>query len=153
MKTDSDGYITHVEIGGKDAWYMLGHAFWSEKFSTKFLCLLENEYDFLQTIDLYWENIFVNHINVLKMKIKKYPANYIFEFDSIDELRQFDTTYITDTRSKVLKRIAEQLGGAESEISGIEPLKNASTEVVGIRFEFRTKLYNYTYHNCLLRGI
>ena len=27
METGDDGYVNRVQIGGKGAWYMLGHAF------------------------------------------------------------------------------------------------------------------------------
>lgn len=153
MQTNTEGYITCVDVGGKDAWYMLGHAFWSEEFSKQFLCFLDAEYDLPRTKDYFWENIFMDHLDILKMKMRKYPADYIFEFDSIYELRQFDATYVTDTRSTILKKIAVQLNGTEAEIVEIEPLKNMSTEVVGIRFRFRAEYYCYTYSNCLLRRI
>lgn len=151
METDSRGYITHVEVGGNNAWYMLGHAFWSEEFSKRILHFLDAEYDLPQTMGLFWENIFINHLDQLNMKIRKYPADFIFEFDSIDELREFDETYISDTRSKILKDIANQLGGTEAEIDEIEPLKSTSTEVIGVRFRFRADQYSYTYSDHLLR--
>jgi len=151
MSTDADGYITHVEVGGKNAWYMLGHAFWSEDFSRRFLAFLEAEYADPRTKELFWENIFMNHLDVLKMKMRKYPADFIFEFDSIDELREFDSTYIADTRSSILKAVATQLSGLEAEITHIKPLKNTSTEVAGICFRFCGEQYSYTYSDHLLR--
>ena len=153
MQTDTEDYITQVEVGGRNAWYMLGHAFWSEDFSKRLLEFLEEEYDRPETAGLFWENIFINHLDVLKMKMRKYPEDFIFEFDSIDELRQFDETYISNTRSAILKEIAEQLNGTEAEIQEIEPLKNTSTEVSGVRFSFRDKKYSYTYSDQLLRRI
>ena len=153
MDTDSNGYIAHVEVGGKDAWFMLGHAFWSEEFSAQFLRFLEDAYDLPETKGLFWENIFMNHLDALKMKMRKYPQEYIYEFDSIDELRMFDQSYVTDTRSRILKHIAKELDGTEAEIVGIEPLKNTATEVVGIRFDFREKRYTYTYSDNLLRRL
>lgn len=151
METDADGYITHVEVGGNNAWYMLGHAFWSEEFSKRILHFLDAEYDLPQTAGLFWENIFMEHLDVLKMKMRKYPTDFIFEFDSIDELRQFDTTYIADTRSSILKTVAAQLGGTEAEISRIEPMKSSATAVVGFVFTFRGEQYSYTYSDHLLR--
>ena len=153
MQTDENGYIADVRVGGSNAWYMLGHAFWCEKFSKRFLDFLEEEYDLPQTKGLFWENIFINHLDVLKMQMRKYPADYIFEFDSIDELREFDTTYIADTRSHILRNIASQLDGTEAEIIAIQPLKNTSTEVTGIQFQFRSEQYCYTYSDQLLRRI
>lgn len=71
MQTDADGYISQVTVDGRDAWYMLGHAFWSEKFSERFLRFLEAEYEDPRTKGLFWENIFMNHLDVLKMKMRK----------------------------------------------------------------------------------
>lgn len=153
MQTDTDDYITHVAVGGRDAWYMLGHAFWSKEFSDQFLRFLETEYDSPQTRGLFWENIFMNHLDVLKMKMRRYPVDFIFEFDSIDELRKFDSTYISDTRSSILKNIAELLEGVESEIVEIEPMKNSATEVIGFQFLFRQERYCYTYSDSTLRRV
>lgn len=46
----------------------------------------------------------IKHIDELPMKIKKYDPNFIFEFDSLDELRMFDESYIDDTRFFDLKK-------------------------------------------------
>lgn len=151
IQTDSAGYISHVEIGGKNAWCMLGHAFWSEDFSREFLSFLEAEYDLPETPPLFWENIFINHLDVLKMQMRKYPERYIFEFDSIDELRLFDETYLSDTRSTILKRIAQELRCSEEEIVQISPMKSTDTSVSGIQFAFRGDQYQYTYRSELLR--
>ena len=43
LEEDQNGYINQVSIGGENAWYMLGHTFWSDEFSKNFLdifCLL-----------------------------------------------------------------------------------------------------------------
>ena len=42
------------------------------------------------TYNKFWENIYIEHIDELKLKAKKYPPNYVYEFDSLDELREFD---------------------------------------------------------------
>ena len=151
MQTDDEGYITQVTVGGENAWYMLGHAFWSEDFSAKFLPQLEAVYDRPETRNLFWENIFIDHLDLLKIKMRKYPAEYIFEFDSIDELREFDTSYISDTRSAILRSAAAQLGGTESEITQIEPIKDGDTQVTGVQFTFRSHRYTYSYQDRQLR--
>ncbi len=38
-------WLTEVKIGGNDAWYMLGHVFWDEKFSKRFTEILEQSYN------------------------------------------------------------------------------------------------------------
>ena len=54
---------------------MLGHVFWSQEFSKKFLSILENEYNNPETADKLWESIYIEHIAELQMKIRKYPSD------------------------------------------------------------------------------
>ena len=153
MQTDANGYITDVKIGGKNAWYMLGHAFWSEEFSEKFKKILVDIYDQPETKGLFWEDIFINNIADLPMRMRKYEDDVIFEFDSLDELRLFDTSYVEDTRSTILKNIATQLDGKESEIVHVQAYKGENTTAAGIRFIFRGALYEYAYADRQLRRI
>lgn len=151
MHTDRDGWIDHVEVGGHEAWYMLGHAFWSEVFARQLLLFLDDVYEKPETANLFWEDIFIQHLDVLKMKMRKYPDNYIFEFDSIDELREFDESYIANTRSAILKQIAMELGCSERDITDIKPCKMTNTSVTGIRFKTPDGYYIYQYHEHALR--
>ena len=106
MQTDAAGYINRVTVGGSDAWYMLGHAFWSEEFSKIFLKILDSVYDDPAIRNLFWEDLFIRNLPELRMQVRQYDDDRIFEFDSLDELREFDTTYISDTRSAILAHIA-----------------------------------------------
>ena len=76
MDVDDKGDICNVSIGGNDSWYMLGHTFWSEKFSKNFIEILEKEYHLPETADKLWEKIFIAHLDVLKMKMRKYGERY-----------------------------------------------------------------------------
>lgn len=150
IETDDRGYITKVTIGGENAWYMLGHTFWSRDFSKEFRKILDSEYSLPETADKLWEDIYISHLDTLRMKMRKYPADFIFEFDTLDELRTFDASYISDTRSSILKRISGQVGAAESEIHEITALKDERTnEAVGFTFELRGRKYHYLYNDGL----
>lgn len=100
--TDRTGKITDVQIGGADSWYMMGHVYWNREFSRKFTEILEAEYTLPETAPLYWENIYMKHIDALPLYIRKYPEGTIREFDNLKELCQFDPSYIPylDTLSK-----------------------------------------------------
>lgn len=145
MKSDDSDFITEVEIGGENAWYMLGHAFWSEEFSRTFVAILEREYDDPKTANLLWESIFINHIHELPMKIRKYSSDVIFEFDTLDELREFDSSYCNNTRSKILKAVTAELNGEEQEISQVMAYKNGNNAAAGFTFCFRGEQYSYSY--------
>lgn len=151
MQENSDGYICKVTIGGKNSWYMLGHVFWNENFSKKFLKILEHEYNLSVTKDKLWESIFINHLDEFKMKINKYPENFIFEFDTLDELRVFDNSYILDTRSSIIKNICEKLNCNESEIINVSPIKNKDNTASGFSFTYNKNKYIYDYNNDLIK--
>lgn len=153
LKIDSEGFIKSVDIGGSDAWCMVGHAFWDEHFSKLFIDLLEKAYFLEEVKNMFWENFLINHLDVLKMKAKKYPANYIFEFDTIDELRLFDTSYLNNTRSIIIKGIAEDIGCCESEITHITCRKGTKASAVGFTFIYDNKKYLYLYDEKKIRVV
>ena len=153
MTEDKDGYIDSVTVGGSNAWFMLGHTFWNEEFSKKFLDILLPSYDLPETKDLLWESIYMKNLDTLKMKIRKYPDCQIFEFDTLDELREFDTTYKKDTRSKILKEIAAQMNCGEDELIKVTAYKTKDNSAAGMTFELRGEVYRYTYDTKELRRI
>lgn len=153
MTEDEYGFIDSVTIGGENAWYMIGHAFWSASFSKKFLEILEQEYDLPETKDKLWEKIFMAHLGELKMKIRKYPPNVIFEFDTMDELREFDTSYKTDSRSVIMKRISADLCIPESEIVNLVSVKSENAEATGFEFDASAGRYQYLYDTGSLQKV
>lgn len=150
LTEDAEGYIDSVKIGGSDAWYMLGHTFWNEKFSRTFLSILADIYDIPETAGKLWEAIYMDHLDVLKMKMRRYPDDYIFEFDTLDELREFDNTYKDDTRSVIMKDIAARLGCKESSITDVGVYKNVDNSASGIYFDACGKRYRYDYETAKL---
>lgn len=153
MTEGTDGCIDHVTIGGKHAWYMLGHTFWTEEFSRKFIEILEKIYEEPDTQNLLWESIFMKHLDELKMKIRRYPENYIFEFDTLDELREFDKSYVEDTRSDILKRVAEKLKCEERDMKEITSFKDKDNEAAGCSFKVKNQRFEYNYETEELRRI
>ncbi len=151
MEYDDDGVITDVKIGGENAWYMLGHAFWSEDFSRAFLRILNDIYSLPETADKLWESIYIDHINLLKMKIRKYSEEVIFEFDTLDELRSFDESYVDDTRSRIIKTIAKNLSCREKDITEVTAYKDRTNEAAGFAFLLGNERYEYSYFEKKLR--
>ena len=143
--TEDDGWIKDVKVGGHDSWIMLGHVFWTEPFSHSFIRILEEEYDKPETADKLWETIYIEHIKELPMKIRKYPADYIFEFDTLDELREFDASYIANSRSEILKSVAQKLGIEEKAIRKVKAFKGHNNSAAGFDFAVGLKEYRYYY--------
>lgn len=142
IKTNSQGRMTEVNIGGENEWFMIGHVYFSKEFSEKFLSILLAEYDDVGVDKMLWEDIYAKHIKELDMYIKKYEDGTIFEFDTLDDLRKFDTKYINNTDSKILKNICKVLECNESDITNIEPIKKGLTNT-SFLFECKDKKYVY----------
>ena len=142
MAFNADGRITNVTIGGEDAWYMLGHVYFDRAFSDKFKEILKKEYLNEANRMLLWEDLYMKHIKELDLYIRKYDDEDIFEFDSLDELRQFDPYYINNTDSKILKNICTILKCDCKDIREIVPIKQGLTNM-SFCFEVNGKKYMY----------
>lgn len=113
--------IVDVNIGGSDAWYMVGHVFFNKEFSSCFRNVMKKEYAYDETRHGYWEDVYIRYIKQLPaMQIHKYKEHEIEEFDTLDELRSFDNSYLNDTRSSVIKKICMEYHWKESDLYGFQ---------------------------------
>lgn len=152
ISTNDKGLIIDVSIGGSDAWVMLGHAFFTNEFSKKFVNILDQIYDYPDTRPLLWESIYKKYINQLQMYIRKYPKGIIFEFDTLDELRSFDASYWDYSGSDILRQVCKKLNCKEREITKTKPLI-LDNKIIGFEFIFNSKRFKYLYNeNLLLNG-
>ena len=143
LLADSKMNISRVEKSGDAGYIMLGHAYWDCEFSAAMVVFLKENHE-TGSYDRYvWEQILADHIRDLpEMEIKLYPAGTIFEFDSLDELRQFDHYYVNDAHSKIMRNIAKTLDCNEQEIAHFEVIKEGLTNTSFV-FELRGKKYVY----------
>ena len=123
LEYDENGLITRVQIGGENAWVMKGTVYLNQEFNERLLPYLEEAFQTEALWQNYWEDLYMAHMDELDLYIRKYPDGVIEEFDSIDELREFDEKYITCTGSKVLNEVANELHCCEGEINHIIPVK------------------------------
>lgn len=134
VSTDEHHVITGVTIGGRDAWVMKGHVYFDQTFAHNFLPYLLDAHAREDARHLFWEDIYLDHLDVLTMRARQYAAGEIFEFDSLDDLRAFDTSYIDDSRSPTLREISKTLSCRERDICDIVPIKNGDGRVLGFQF-------------------
>ena len=144
ITTDKEGKIVSVQIGGANTWVMKGHVFFNEKFSAQLITYLEEAFQKEELWDEYWENLYMAHMDEMEMYIRKYDAGIIEEFDSIDELREFDAKYKECTGSKVLQEISEKLNRPEGKMIQMKPVK-FNGEVTGFEFLCDGEKYEYSY--------
>ena len=143
LNTDENDCIRGVDIGGRDSWYMIGHVYFSRDFSDGFKDLIKKAYYQDETRLGYWEDVYIKNIgNLPLMRVNRYNDGEIKEFDSLDELRRFDTSYVNDTRSRTIKMIASRLGCMEAEMTGFSKIAGKGSNV---RFSFILNKEAYVY--------
>ena len=142
LRTDKDDFITGVTVGGNDAWYMAGHVFFTDAFSRKFRDIMQAAYQDENVRNGYWEDVYISHLQELPMLLRRYSENDLFEFDTLDELRHFDASYVDDTRSSIIKEIANTLSCDEGQLHEFKRIKHEGDYLL---FSFREEKKQYIY--------
>lgn len=140
--------ITDVYVGGKNAWFMYGPVFFSAEFSEIFFPAIEEYYHIPGTEQFYWEHVYLELVNGLAIKrLKEYgspladfikdnpavmyancqPDNQVYEFENLEELRQFDTKYQNHSDNQAMELVAKVFEVKESSIHNIRCLKAGMT--------------------------
>ena len=143
LDINGDDEITGVTIGGSDSWYMVGHVFLSSDFSRHLRPILEQEYKKEETRQGYWEDVYIRNIDRLPaMKIKRHDKGEILEFDTLEDLRSFDSSYRDNTRSSLIKDLACRMGCRESELIDFRNIPHNGKALV-FSFEKDDRIYCY----------
>lgn len=150
LRLDRQDWIKDVRVGGTDAWYMAGHVFFNKDFSERFRSIFIEAYRDENTRMGYWEDVYLKHITSLPMKARKYESGIINEFDSIDELRCFDSSYITDTRSAILKDVCKILNCSEKDLNTFTRIKHKD-QYLSFSFKKGTERYIYDGRNASVK--
>ena len=141
---DHKDRITGVTIGGSDAWHMLGAAYFDHEFSVRFREILDAEYNDPRTTDKLWEDIFLDHIDELDMEIRRHEPETLFEFDSIDDIKDFDPLFLENVDVEIFDHIVQVLHCEKSEIRDVYPLKQGLTN---LSCHFTTDSGEYVYRH------
>lgn len=139
--SDAD-VITSMRVGGHDSLAMVGHAYMNEKFSSTFRKLMEAEINDFGIASMFWEEFYAKHIQQLTFYKKEFSENEILEFDSIDDLRSFDSEFLLNVDSEIITNICNTLHCKPNDIANISVI-NAGLTNVSFAFECNKQKYVY----------
>lgn len=143
MIPDSGFHVKKVEKSGEDGYIMLGHVYWDREFAKQFVKLICEHRELGDYDANLWEDLFADNIRKLPpMEIKVYPGGVIHEFDSLNELREFDDQYVKHSHSRILENICRVFTCEESDILSFKPIKEGITNT-SFAFEVKGKRYVY----------
>lgn len=141
--TDAD-VITHVDLGGRDQMAMVGHAFFNAGLSRRFVEFLDKEIDDFRVSSLFWEEYFGRHIGELTLYAKPMDEGDFFEFNSIDDLCQFDTDFLYNVDSDIIKNICDTL---HCDPNGIKEIAVINAGLTNVSFRFKVDGVEYVYRH------
>ena len=128
IETARNGAIRDVRVGGCDQWCMYGPVYFTKAFSEQFLPFIESYYRMPGTEQFYWEDVLIRNLKLLPpIYINKQPEGEIYEFENLEELRQFDEKYVNHSGSEAMQLVSRVFGIPESCIVHIRCLKAGMT--------------------------
>lgn len=136
------GVITGFEVGGTDKLAMVGVGYFNESFSEKFRELLKKEINDFGVKQMFWEEFYAKHQRLLTLYVKECSNDGVFEFESIDDLRQFDAGFLKNVDSNIILNICSVLKCEPDDIVNINVI-NAGLTNVSFSFEHNGKTYVY----------
>ena len=127
VTTKTRGRIVRIDPVGENTWALNGPAYFTKDVSQKFAALIKETYEKPGTDDWYWEDILAKNLDELEVYINRQEPGNVLEFESLEELREFDDSYTRETDNAIMQKIAETFKVPQSEITGIKPLKEGMT--------------------------
>jgi len=140
VDTDKYDRIIRTYYKARDCWVTLGYAYFNTRFCNNFLEILEREYNKPESLPKFWADFQDENLDELFMYAKRVDNDVIYEFDSLEELREFDKGYFTSAKSALLTDIANYLGVEESELKQFKPI---TKEDLGRGFTFLCQQKRY----------
>lgn len=141
--SDAD-VITETRVGGSNSLAMVGHAYMNEKFSATFKKLMEQEITDFGVASLFWEEFYSKHSKELTFYKKEFNVDDILEFDSIEDLRAFDSEFLLNVDSEIITNICNTLHCNPNDIDDISVINAGLTNV---SFAFKCNGVKYVYRH------
>lgn len=144
VRKNSSGRILEVYSGEKSGECIYGHAYVGKEFSRRLVQYMEAEIDDFRVSALFWEEFVSRHIEDLDMYVRQYSSDFLYEFDSIQEIQNIDGLFLGNVSGRINHKICEVLHCAEDEINDIVILQKGLTNIL-FTFVVRGERYIFRY--------
>ena len=145
VDVDADNRILSMEKGRTAGKILLGHSFWAKDFSDAFFMFVDADKEVGKYNTSFWELLVKDNLESLPpFYFKEYPLGYIHEFDYFEELREFDKSYVDNTKSKIIANIKSVFDCEDKDIVSFRCINEGLTNT---SFIFRIKGEDYIYRH------
>lgn len=146
VEKNESGRITKIYSGGKDIGgeCIYGHAYFDAKFSARLCRYVLAEIENFRIDSLFWEEFVNRHIENLDLFVREYQTDFLYEFDTIQEIQNIDGLFLENVSGKITEKICQVLQCQESDVHNIEILSKGLTNVL-FTFVVRDVKYIFRY--------
>ena len=130
IRKNMSGRILEVYSGKKQGECIYGHAYIDKEFSRRLVSYMNDEIDDFRVSALFWEEFASSHSEDLDMYVREYPAKFLYEFDSIQEIQNIDSLFLENVSGLINQKICEVLECTERDISDIVILEKGLTNIL-----------------------
>ena len=160
VKKNQSGRILDVYSCAKSGECIYGHAYIDSELSRRLVKFMDDEIDDFRISALFWEEFIARHSDDLEMYVREYPADFLFEFDSIQEIQNIDGLFLSNVSGWINEKICSVLNCTEDEITDINVLQKGLSNILftfvvrGERYIFRypgdsTQFFIYRKNECV----
>jgi len=144
VRKNSSGRILEVYSGALKGECIYGHAYIDPELSRRMVQYMQDEINDFRITSLFWEEFISRHVEDLDMYVREYSADFLYEFDSIQEIQNIDGLFLGNVSGWINGKICTVLNCKEEEISDITVLQKGLSNIL-FTFVVRGKRYIFRY--------
>ena len=160
VRKNASGRILKVYSCAKSGECIYGHAYFDTEMSRRFVAYMNREIDDFRVSSMFWEEFVSRHADDLEMYVREYPVDFLFEFDSIQEIQNIEGLFLSNVSGWINDKICSVLDCTEDEIVDINILQKGLSNILftfvvrGTRCIFRypgdsTQFFIYRKNECV----
>jgi len=164
VRKNASGRILNVYSAAKEGECIYGHAYLNPELSRRLIDYMDAEIDDFRVSAMFWEEFINRHVDDLEMYVRQYSADFLFEFDSIQEIQNIDGLFLGNVSGWINEKICTVLNCQENEIRDINVLQKGLSNILftfvvrGERYIFRypgdsTQFFIYRKNECVAQKL
>lgn len=138
------GRIYEIRSAADKGECIYGHAYIDRAFSSRLVKYMDKEINDFRMSSLFWEEFVMRHVKNFDLYARKYSHEFVYEFDSIQEIQNIDTLFLENVSGRINDRICDALDCAVDEIGNIQILQKGLTNIL-FTFVVKGKKYIFRY--------